>query len=148
MTDYIEDGFLWVSDGSDYLKVQCEKIWYWLVIEPTIKHYNNEGHMFYDLKKRYWMILAEGIWLKTHTDWKDFQKYLLDWHDDGPFYVRVHNGDPPILNTTEVEFYDAGSYVKVLSMAIAKNGLKRGSKQSVGTQEYWKIESVMFEQAG
>jgi len=144
MTDYISGGYLWITDGTDYLKIKVKDIYYWLNIDPTFKHYGGGGHMFYDLEKRFWNVLAEGIFLESHQDWYDFQHYLIDWHDAGGFTVSIYRDTG---GTNVVHFYNAGADASSLTMAIAKNGLKRGGKVE-GETQYWKIDGVLLEQCG
>lgn len=139
MTDHIADGRLWISNGTDYLKVFCEHIFWTPVFEPDVEHFEGGINFGFDLSKFFVVIKASGIWLETITKHDNFINYLKAWQQ---------------ANTLQVEIVRDGSNNKLkldgtntVYPVLLVGGLKESEKMS-GDQQKFRIGSITLEQSG
>jgi len=135
----VDEGWLWLYSGSDYLKLffdKCEVDW---KLGPKISHYAGEGAMMYDIRKWWLIFKCFDVWGTSHTNFALIQEYLRSWQSSGTFSLKVvkDDGDNGIKFDGTNEIY---------TVAIPKDGEKGMSKISRGTQEYFKIKMLILEQ--
>jgi hypothetical protein len=140
VADIITDGWLELDDGTDFLKVTCERISWDYVIKGKIKHYDVGINLNIPVNKQYLIFMAEGIWLNTHTKLSNFIDYLKDWQLAGSFNLRIRRDTA--VNYIEC---DGDNTTFVVNLKDKMEGI---SKESPGDQQYYKINKLIFEQTG
>lgn len=141
MTDIVVDGWLWLTDGVDYLKLQCKVIMWDFMLDPVISHYFGGSHFGYDLGKRWLVVKAEEILIKSHIDYSNIVDYLKDWQAAGTITLSVVRNS----SNNKIELDGDNTDFTVL---IKKPGFKGMEKLSPGDQDKYGIGSITFEQSG
>jgi len=139
MTIHIADGRLWLGNGTDYLQVFCEHVFYTPVFDPDIEHYEGGVNIGFDFNKFFLVIKATGIWLDTITKHDNFFAYVKSWQQ---------------ANTLQVEVVRDGSSNKLkldgtntVYPVLIVGGLKEAEKMP-GDQQKFRIGSITLEQSG
>jgi len=138
MTVHIDDGYLWIGNGTDYLKVFCEHIFYSVIFMPELEHYEGGVNFGYDLGKTWVVIKATGVWLNTNTKFENFVSYITTWQQ---------------ANTLQVEVIrDGANKVKIdgtntIYPVLCSKGLADTEKMNED-QEIFRIDNLNFEQRG
>ena len=139
MTDHIPDGWLWLSNGSDYLKLFCEHIFWIPMYMPDIEHHEGGVNIGFDLSKFWVVIKASGVWLNTNTKYENFSSYLKTWQQ---------------ANILQVEIIRDGSNNKVkldgtntVYPVLVVGGLKELEKMP-GDQQKYRLGNLTLEQNG
>ena len=141
MVDIIIDGWLWVTNGSDYLKLGTEEILWDIMVDPKIEHYYGGAHLGYDLEKKWLVLKVIGIKIKSHANYASIVSNLMAWQVAGSMILSV------VRNTSnnKITFDGSNSNYPVL---IKKPGLKQMQKVSPDNQDRYRIETLTFEQTG
>ena len=140
MVTVIDDGWLYLSDGTDILKLFVETFKFKYIKKGTIKHYDGGINLYIPVHKSYLIAVAEGIWLDSVAKVENYQKYIKDWLDSGTF-------------TMKFQYESGGSYLELdgdnesYNVAV-KNDLGEVEKVSNGDQEYFYVDKLILEQAG
>jgi len=139
MTDYIEGGWLWLSNGSDYLKVRCELISWTEVYGPEIEHHEGGLNFGFDLNLYYIVVKASGIWLNTNTEKNNFSTYIKSWQQANTLQIEVvrnSSNDKEKLDGTNTVF-----------PCLVVGGIKEFKKMP-GDQEKYRCNEITLEQSG
>lgn len=138
MTVHIDDGYLWIGNGTDYLKVFCEHIFYSNLVKPDVEHHEGGVNLGFDLSA-YWIVVkATGIWLNTNTKWENFQTYWKSWQQAGTLQIEVIRD-----GTNKVKIDGTNTVYPCLVVG----GVKDAEKMP-GNQEKWRVDSIAFELTG
>lgn len=139
MADIVADGWLWLSSGSDYLKLACKVVKWDYAFNPKLTHMVGEINFGYDLKKRWVVVKAFAVLFSDSDSIEDTISYLKQWNEDGPFTLEL------IKNNSDDKLKLDGDNT---SIEVFATGLKAGEKVSPGNQTIYKIEMLTFEQGG
>ena len=139
MTDHIDDGWLWISNGSDYLKVFCEHIYWFEVYNPEIEHKEGGLNFGFDLSLYYIIVKASGVWLNTNAKKNNFSAYIKSWQQANTLQIEVirdSSDNKEKLDGTNTVF-----------PVLVMGGLKKFEKMR-GDQQKYRCDSITFEQNG
>lgn len=139
MTDYISGGWLWLSNGTDYLKVKCEMIVWNVITKPEIEHKEGGMNFGFDLNIYYVIIKAMGLWIESNADMVDFLAYTKSWQQANTLQAEVVRN-----SSNNKEKLDGTNTVFPVLMS---GGTKQIKKMS-GDQEKYRIEELNLEQNG
>lgn len=139
MTDYIIGGWLWLSNGTDYLKVKCEMIVWTPVMKPEIEHTEGGVNYGFDLGVYYIIIKAMGLYIESNADMVDFLTYTKSWQQANTLQVEVVRN-----SSNNKEKLDGTNTVFPV---LITEGAKQIKKMS-GDQEKYRIERLTLEQNG
>lgn len=141
MVDIIDGGWLWLTDGVDYLKLACVEIEHDIMVDPKIEHYFGGTHTGYDLGKKWLVVKISQIKCKSHTDFSTIIDTLMDWQAAETITLSI------VRNTSnnKIELDGDNTNFPVL---IAKPGLKGLKKTSPDNQDRYELGSLKFEQIG
>jgi hypothetical protein len=132
-----------MTDGVDILRLGFKECVWDFKINPKTKHYYGGYHLFYDLKKRWLEFKVSEVMLGTVAKYEDTIKYLMDFHDNGPFTLKIQRADIPSDDFLEVDGTNESYQV-----AIKKDGIRDVHKISKGHQDVYQIGLLLLEQAG
>lgn len=76
MAVLLDDGPLWLTDGTDWLKVSPEDIKPEFTPEPNVSLYPTGGHGI-DVGKQPWVVKAKNIRFKSHADYITFTSTIF-----------------------------------------------------------------------
>jgi hypothetical protein len=110
------------------------------VYNPTNNHYGGKGHLFYDIRKRWFVVKAFFLMFDNVTDHDNFLKFLEAWHDDDGFTLEIIRKSD--LSKTKLDGVNTS-----MPASVAKPGLK-GIHGSPGDGQKYFIKSIIFEQTG
>ena len=136
----INQGWLWLYSGSDYLKLyfdECKVDW---KLSPKISHYAGEAGMMYDIKKWYLIFKCFKVWATSAANFASINEYLRIWQAAGTFTLKIVREG---VSNTGIKFDGTN---ETYTVAIAKDGVKDMQKISRGTQEYFNIQMLMLEE--
>jgi len=138
MTDHINDGWLYFTNGTDYLKVFCQKISWSPVYEPTTQNLAGGVNIGFDMGTFYLKISAQKIWLNTNTKYENFMTYTKSWQQADSLKIEVsRNGTNKIkLDGTHTTF------------PCHIMGDMRNIQKMPGNQDVYFIEGVNLIQTG
>lgn len=139
MTVHIADGRLWLGNGTDYLKVFCEHIFYTPVFKPEMEHYEGGISFGVDLSVFYLVIKATGIWFDTNTKFENFVSYIKTWQQANTLQVEVIRDS----SDNKVKLDGTNTVFPVLVVG----GLKEFEKMPENQQLY-RMGSIILEQRG
>jgi len=141
MTVIINDGWLYLSNGVDELKLFVETFRYEYIVKGKTSHYTGGYNLYIPVVKEYLMAQAEGIWLNSLAKVENYSKYLKTWIKAGTFNLKF-------------QYESGGSYLELdgdneTFPVTVKNG-KTGNieKRANGDQTFFRVDKVMFEGAG
>jgi hypothetical protein len=140
MTVIINDGWLYLSDGTDELKLFVETFKYKYIKKGRLKHYDGGVNLFIPVFKEYLIAVAQGVWLNSVVKVENYSKYLKDWLDGGTFNLKF-------------QYVSGGSYLKLdgdntIFPVAVKNDLGEIEKISNGDQEFFYVDKLILEQGG
>lgn len=138
MTNHIDDGWLWITNGTDYLKVFCEHIVWNEVYKPDVEHYEGGVNFGWDLSKYYVIVKAMGVWLNTATKKDNFSSYVKTWQQANTLKIEISKD-----GTNKVPLDGTNTTFPMLIV----EGLKEIEKMP-GTQQVYRIGDITFEQNG
>ena len=135
----INQGWLWLYSGADYLKLyfdKCEVDW---KLNPKISHYSGGAGMMYDTQKWWLVFKCFDVWATSAANFASIQEYMRTWQKAGTFTLKIvkdaaNNG---------IKFDGTN---QTYTVAIPKDGVKGMSKVSRGTQEYFNIKMMLLEE--
>lgn len=139
MTDYIDKGWLWLSNGTDYLKVYCEHIYWTEIYAPEIEHKEGGLNFGFDLNLYYIMVKVKGVWLESNTEKNNFSKYIKSWQQSNTLQIEV------VRNSSDNKEKLDGT--NTVFPVLIVGGLKEFEKMP-GDQEKYKCSGITFEQNG
>lgn len=140
MATLINKGWLYVSNGTDIMKLACLKVTYDLIFNPTISHNLGGINYGYDLSELYAMFKVTRLIFNTEADRSTFISNIISWQQTAPFTFKIQR------NTSgNYEKLD-GTNTSVL--VLIDKGLKNIEKITPGDQERYVINDVLFVQAG
>lgn len=87
----VHNGWLWINDGSDHLKVYFQVCKGKVIDEPLmLEHYEGGFNFGIGGGKKYLVLLVQNILIPSHADYEIFMANLLSWQeDDDGFTVEV-----------------------------------------------------------
>jgi len=140
MATLINDGWLYLSNGTDDMKLACREIEWDCIRDPDITHEVGGWDYGYDLGINYYIVKVSGILFKSATDKDTFVQKLNSWLGISTITLKIQK------NT-------GGSYEKIdgtnttLPVLCPKgwSGIKKLAKENGVVYE---IGKVQFEQAG
>ena len=139
MTDYISGGWLWLSNGTDYLKVICEQIMWTPVMSPEIEHMEGGTNFGFDLGLFYIVIKVMGIWIDSNADMVDFLSYTKSWQQANTLQVEIVRNS----SNNKEKLDGTNTVFPVFMMGGAKDWEKKP-----GDQEKYRCNTITFEQSG
>ncbi len=138
MTVHIADGYLWFGNGSDYLKVFCEHIFYNILVLPEMEHYEGGVNLGFDLSKKWIVIKASGVWLNTNAKYENFVTYISTWQQANTLQVEV------IRDGTNKVKIDGTNTIYPVLMTKGLNEIEKMPEN----QEIFRIDNLSLEQRG
>jgi len=138
MTTLINDGYLILGNGTDDMKVKCEKIitnWNW---QTVIDHFSGSTGNGYDIDDDYLIFKVQGIYFDSHTKYDLFVGTLRTWHKAGTLELEMQrnaNGDKIVYDGTNSKF----------DVLVAPGGLKGIEPLGAENLEVYTIKSIIFE---
>ncbi len=139
MATLINKGWLYLTDGSDIMRLACEQIiwdWPW---NPDITDYANSGHYGYDLGEESIIIKVKGIIFKTLANHDIYLSNLRAWQKASGFDLKVQvttGGTFKKLDGTNTVFP---------CLSFGPLGNEKVAKEN---QEIYKIKTQLFRVAG
>lgn len=140
MATLIDQGWLYVSNGTDIMKLACVKIKWDYVRNPKITHTEGGYHMGYDLLKKWIVIKVSKILFKTYAHRKTALDTLNSWQDSGPYTLKIQR-----KSTGQFEEWE-GSNTSL--SVLSTTGFRDIEKLSNRNQEVYSFGKVIFEQTG
>lgn len=140
MANLINDGWLYLSNGTDDMKLACREIKWDILRDPDINHEVGGWNFGYDLGTKYIIVKPSGILFKTNADVSTFIDKLNEWLDLGTITLKIQRntgGNFEALDGTNTSF-------PVLSPKGA-SGIQKIAKEN-GT--VYEVSKCDFEQAG
>lgn len=139
MTDHIADGWAWLSNGTDYLKVFVENIFWTPVFMPEMEHYEGGINIGLDLSKFWIVVKLNGVWLDTNTKYNNFVIYMKSWQQANTLQVEI------VRNTSSNKEKLDGT--NTIFPVLMSKGLIDINKMPED-QEKYRIDSIPLEQRG
>ena len=139
MTDFIDDGWLELSDVGDSMKLMCERITWKRVISNENKHMDGDINFTIPFGQKYILVIAQGIFLDTHQKYSDFSENISIWQRNGGFTMKISR--------------DGSNYIEIdgintsYPVALA-DGFDKAEKISNGNQQIYYISKMILEQSG
>lgn len=140
MATLINNGWLYLSDGTDEMKLACREIKWDAMREPEIIHEVGGWSYGYDLDIDYLIIKVSGILFKTSADHVIFETKLRSWQKSGVINLKVQRkvaGDFEPLD---------GTYTQI--QVLAQKGWQDIQKIANEDGEVYEIGKIAFEEAG
>jgi len=138
MTDLIDDGWLWLNNGTDYLKLACSQISWTPHLGTSFTHYPG-GNFSVDMGMVYFTFKAKGIQCSTTTKYETIIENLLDWQSSGTFTLEI------IKDSSDNKIKPDGTNTSY-TVRLQKNGIKKGEKVEFGDGEHCEIKMLSFEE--
>ena len=139
MTKLIEDGWLWVDNGTDSMELAVKIIEHNIPRAPDIMHYNAGGSHGWDLGKKNVIIKVKGIMFETLADMETFQLKIDAWQSAGTIDVKV-------------QVTEGGTYQKLdgtnTVYPCLHYGTEKGMKLGSGDNTIYEVGQMIFELAG
>jgi hypothetical protein len=139
MATLINDGWLYLTDGSDIMKLACEQITIDEDREPDITHYTGGGHYGYDLGSRWIIIKVKNIVFKTKANRETAVEKLDSWQAAGTITLKIQ------ASSSEAYEKIDGSNT---TLPVLHYGPKKQEKIAKGDGTVYVIGQIKFEQAG
>lgn len=140
MANLINDGWLYLSNGTDDMKLACREIKWDIIRDPEIVHEIGAWNYGYDLGTKFVVLKVSGILFKTNANVNTFNEKFNEWLSSGTITLKVQRnttGDYEKLDGTYTSF-------PVLSPKGA-SGIQKIAKANGTIYEVGKVD---FEQAG
>lgn len=139
MTVLINDGWLWLSNGTDTMKLACRQISYDHPRAPEITHYEGGISFGYDLDLEFIIVKASGIILTNNADMVIFNDKINDWLKTAPITLQLQR------NTGgSFEKFD-GTNTTLTVLSKGSSGIQKIAHEDGVTYEVTKME---FEESG
>ena len=139
MTVHINDGYAWLGNGTDYLKVFCEHILWIPVTGPELEHYEGGVSFGVDLSKFFLVIKLQGIWLNTNTKYENYMTYMKSWQQSNTLQIEIQRN----IGGTKLKIDGTNTILPVLAM----KGFGEFEKMP-GDQDKYRANEVVLEQRG
>jgi hypothetical protein len=138
MATLVDDGWLWLTDGVDTLKLACVNVTWDILRFPNIDHYEGDFHLGYDLKRKYILVKVNQIIFDTYAKRKTAINTLNTWQDSGLIDLQIQRKSTGAFE----EFVGSNTTLP----SLMKYGLKNVQKVVNGDREFYIIGKVDFEQ--
>lgn len=89
MADIINDGWLYLSDGTDNLKLAAARITWKRVLDSDFTSTEGGFNFGYALGVDYYIWKVGSIYFDTYAKSKDFEAYITEWHKAGTLTMQV-----------------------------------------------------------
>ena len=136
----ISNGWLWINDGTDWLKLFCQEIKVDFKMEPTFQHVEGSFNMGFDMGKRFLVFKARNVMLETHADFSSCIDYLKDWQAAGTFNLEV------VRDTSDNKIEWDGDNTSFV--VLLKSGFRDMQKIAPEDGTVFKIGLIIFEESG
>ena len=137
MTVIVNNGWLWLTDGTDYLKLRCREVTADLIMKPTFIHAPGVNFSM-DVGTWYWVFKASGVIFNSYTDYTNTLAYLQDWQASAAFTLSV------LRNTSENAMaFDGTDTTYTVRL---KDGIKGIAKPGNENNTVFEIGALTFEE--
>lgn len=136
---YISGGWLWLHNGTDYLKIKCEGILYTLMFEPEVEHKQGGVNLGWDLATKYVIVKAVGLWIESNADQVDLLSYSTTWQQANTLKVSVQRN-----SSADMEKMDGTNTIFPCHIV---GGIKEVAKM-LGDQEKYRTSEITVVQTG
>ena len=140
MATLINDGWLYLSDGTDIMMLACREISYDIIRDPDINHDVGALSYGYDMGEKWIQIKVSGIILKTEANKNTFVDKYNSWLDSGLIYLKIQRNTGGAFDKLD----GTNTRVEVLS----PKGLLGIQKIAKENGVIYEIGKVVFEQSG
>ncbi len=140
MATLIDDGWLYLTNGTNIMKLACREISYDLIRSPDISHEVGGLSYGYDLGEKYIIVKVSGILLKSNANKNTFVSTFNTWLDAGSIDLKIQR------NTSVA--YEALDGTNTILPVLSPKGLSGIKKIAKENGVVYEIGKVMFEQAG
>ena len=140
MANLIDNGWLYLSNGTDDMKLACREIKWDAIRVPEIIHEVGGWSYGYDLSTDYIMVKVSGILFSSNTDVDLFNLNLREWLSSGVINLKIQRkvaGDFEKLD---------GTYTQI--QVLAQKGWADIQKIAMEDGEMYEIGKMVFEEAG
>lgn len=140
MATLINDGWLYLTNGIDIMRLACREISWDIIRDPTIVHEVGGLSYGYDLGTKYIMIKVSGILFGNNADVNTFNEKLNSWLDSGPIDLKIQRN-------TSVAYEKLDGVNTVFPVLVPKgiSGIKKIAKENGVVYE---VGKVSFAQTG
>jgi hypothetical protein len=139
MVNLIEDGWLYLSNGTDVLELACKKIQWDEIRDPNFNH--QPGFNFvYDLDVDYFIVKVTNVYFNTTAKYELAVATLNAWQKAGIYNLKIQRNV-------------AGAYLKLDGIytqiqVMMNKGLSNMEKISPEDGEVYTIGKITFEEGG
>lgn len=140
MATLIDDGWLYLSNGSDTMKIACIEISYDHIRDGEANHYEGGINFGYDMNLNYFMIKVSGMVFKTKAAVEIFKDKFNSWLTSAPITLRIQDNTAPTY-----EKFDGTNTTLTVISPKGYSGYKKIAHEN-GT--VWVIDKCGFEEAG
>jgi len=140
MTTLIDEGWLYLTNGTNIMRLACRSIQYDRIWEPDHNHEYGGFNYGYDLAKDYFVIKAGGILFNTTAKKDTFEENIALWQQAEAFTLKIQN------KTTPATYTKIGGVYTTLKVLGTKG--YSGVHKIAGEGEFWIIEKMEFISAG
>ena len=139
MATIIDDGWVYLTDGTDVIKAQSREVVYDEIWNPEITHYVGGGSYGYDLGMvtRVWKV--KGILFDSHTKYDNFVTYLRSWQTSGTITLGIYR------NSSSAYWVCDGTNT---TYTVLVRSLQGARKLAPADGDVWEIGMAVFEEAG
>jgi len=140
LTTLINMGWLYLTDGTDIMKIACRKIRWKYIFDPTITHFIGGTSIGYDIGEKYLVITAQGLIFENTSDVETFIQYIDDWQHNGPFTLKIQKNGAGNFHKLDG--------VNTTYQVLVQKGIQDAYPVANGDATVMEIKSMIFEEAG
>lgn len=139
MATLIDDGWVYLTDGSDVIKARARDILYAEAWDPDIEHYTGNAQFGFWLNRavRTWKV--KGLLFDTHAKYTSFVSNLRSWNNSAPFTLGIYRDSSS--NYWECDGTNT-------TFTVLAYGIGGGRKIAPEDGTVYEIGLVTFEEAG